>query len=213
MEDPSSSELPAPLIPASDFKTLAYLGQGWHLFASRPGSFIAFTVLALLINLALSPLRGLGTIAAWIINPPLWAGPLVVALKLQRRQPVQTQDFLQGFRFYLPLLLFAVVSTVLISLGLLLLILPGIYLAVSYIFATLLILDRGLDFWPAMELSRRTVLPHWFEVCGFVLLLLLLNLAGLLLLGIGLLVSIPWSLCALTAAYSDVFGGPAAQNG
>jgi uncharacterized membrane protein len=69
-----------------------------------------------------------------------------------------------------------------------------------------LIVDRGLDFWPAMELSRHTVNPQWFGYFAFMLLLVLLNLAGVLLLGLGLLVTIPVSFCAVTAAYADLFG-------
>jgi uncharacterized membrane protein len=87
-----------------------------------------------------------------------------------------------------------------------LLIVPGLYLLVGYIFTTWLIVDRGLDFWPAMELSRKTVHQHFFEVFGFFLLLCLINLGGLLLLGFGLLITVPWTLCSLTIAYKDVFG-------
>ena len=38
------------------------------------------------------------------------------------------------------------------------------------------------------------------------LLLIVINLAGALLLGIGLLATIPISFCALTVAYDDLFG-------
>jgi hypothetical protein len=57
-----------------------------------------------------------------------------------------------------------------------------------------------------MELSRKTVHKHWFEVFGFFLLLGLVNFGGFLLLGLGLLVTVPWTLCALTVAYKDIFG-------
>jgi uncharacterized membrane protein len=87
-----------------------------------------------------------------------------------------------------------------------LLIIPGIYLAVAYLFAACLVIDRRLDFWPAMELSRRSVNPLWFGIFTFILLLVVVNLLGGLLLGLGLLVTVPLSYCALTAAYADLFG-------
>jgi hypothetical protein len=87
-----------------------------------------------------------------------------------------------------------------------LLIIPGVYLAVSYLFASILVVDQRLDFWPAMELSRNTVSPAWFAFFAFVLVLLVINTAGALLLGLGLFVSVPLSACALTAAYADIFG-------
>ena len=57
-----------------------------------------------------------------------------------------------------------------------------------------------------MELSRLTVNPRWFAYFAFLLLLSLLNLGGALLLGLGLLVTIPVSFGAVAAAYADIFG-------
>ncbi|MEJ2671152.1 MAG: hypothetical protein P8168_02900 [Deltaproteobacteria bacterium] len=97
-------------------------------------------------------------------------------------------------------------GSLLIAIGMIFLIIPGIYLTVSYLFASCLVVDRRMDFWPALELSRRTVTPLWFGFFAFLLLLILINLAGALLLGIGLLASIPISFCAVTVAYHDLFG-------
>ena len=48
--------------------------------------------------------------------------------------------------------------------------------------------------------------PLWFSLFAFVLLLTLINLAGMALLGWGFLITLPWTLCSVTAAYSDLFG-------
>jgi uncharacterized membrane protein len=77
---------------------------------------------------------------------------------------------------------------------------------VGYLFASPLVVDRRLDFWPALELSRRTVNPHWFGMFAFFLVLLLINLAGLLVVGLGLLITLPFTACAITVAYADLFG-------
>jgi uncharacterized membrane protein len=137
---------------------------------------------------------------------PLSVGFFVVSAKLLQRRPPGFQDFFAGFQFFLPLLLLTIVSPVLIILGLVLLIIPGIFLLVCYLFASNLVVDRRLDFWPAMELSRRTVQAQWFGFFVFFLLLLLINLAGLLALGVGLLISCPVSACALAVAYAEIFG-------
>jgi hypothetical protein len=183
-----------------------YLRAGWELFKQNAAGFIGFTVVAMIVLLALNAKAGLGQVLAYIVGPPLWAGFLIVAMKLLLNQLTQVNDFTSGFKFVLPLVLYSVVSSVFVSVGLVLLIVPGLYLLVGYIFTTWLIVDRGLDFWQAMELSRKTVHKHFFEMFGFFLLLCLVNFGGLLLLGLGLLVSVPWTLCALTVAYKDVFG-------
>ena len=46
----------------------------------------------------------------------------------------------------------------------------------------------------------------WFGFFALVVVLLLLNLGGALLLGIGLLVTVPVSFCTLAVAYVDIFG-------
>jgi len=41
---------------------------------------------------------------------------------------------------------------------------PGIYLIVAWIFAIPLAADKSLDFWTAMELSRKTVNRQWISI-------------------------------------------------
>ena len=55
-----------------------------------------------------------------------------------------------------------------------------------------------------MELSHNGA-SAFFEVSAF-LLLCLINLGGYSLLGFGLLVPVPWTLCSLTIHLEDVFG-------
>ena len=194
------------VIPDYYIRPGSYLKAGWELFKQNAFGFIGFSVVTLIVIFALSAKAGLGQVLVYIIGPPLWSGFLIVAMKLLLNQATEVNDFTKGFKFVLPLLLYSVVSSVFISIGFVLLILPGIYLVVGYLFTTWLIVDRKLDFWPAMELSRKTVHKHWFEVFGFFLVLCLINFGGLLLLGFGMLVTIPWTMCTLTVAYKDVFG-------
>jgi hypothetical protein len=183
-----------------------YLKAGWELFKQNLAGFIGFTVVALIFLFALNTMAGLGQVLGYVVGPPLWAGFIIVAMKVLMRQPTQVNDFTAGFQYLLPLLLYSVVSSIFISVGFVLLIIPGLYLLVGYLFTSWLIVDQKLDFWPAMELSRKTVHKHFFEVFGFFLLLCLVNLGGLLLFGLGLILTVPWTLCALTIAYQDVFG-------
>ncbi|HLD46596.1 MAG: hypothetical protein A3K40_05090 [Syntrophobacterales bacterium RIFOXYC2_FULL_60_23] len=147
-----------------------------------------------------------GPVASFAVSTPLLMGNFIVSAKLLQGQTPEFRDFFVGFQYFLPLLLLSVVAGFFIAIGTLLLIIPGVYLAVAYLFASYLVVDRRLDFWPAMDLSRRTVNPRWFGYFAFVLLIALLNLAGVVALGVGLLVTIPLSFCAMTAAYAGIFG-------
>ena len=183
-----------------------YLQGGWELFKQNPGGFIGFALIFFIIQGILSYFPRIGGLISLALTAPLGAGFYVVSAKLMQRRTPEFQDFFTGFQFFVPLLLLSVVSAILIILGFILLVLPGIFLMVCYLFASMLVIDRRLDFWPAMELSRRTVQTQWFGFFIFFLLIILINLGGAALLGIGLLISFPVSACAVAAAYADVFG-------
>ena len=197
---PSLARAPESL-PLSD-----YFKTGWGLFKLYPGGFVGFCLVNLVIQLALSRIPSGGVVASAVVSTPLLMGNFIVSAKLLQGQTPDFRDFFAGFQFFLPLLLLSLVAGLFIGIGTILLLVPGVYLAVAYLFASNLVVDRRLDFWPAMELSRRTINPRWFGYFAFMLLVALLNLAGALLLGLGLLVTIPLSFCTVTAAYADLFG-------
>jgi uncharacterized membrane protein len=188
-------------LPLSD-----YFKTGWGLFKQYPTGFVGFCLLNLLIQGLLNSLSYVGTVASFAVTSPLFMGNFIVSAKLLQGQTPEFRDFFAGFQYFLPLLLLSLVAGLFIGIGTLLLIIPGIYLAVAYFFASYLVVDRRQDFWPAMELSRRTINPRWFGFFAFMLLLVLLNLAGAIALGVGLLVTIPLSFCAVTVAYAEIFG-------
>ncbi len=183
-----------------------YLKTGWELFKRYPGGFIGFSLVYFLIQIALTIVPYFGWVASGAVSPVLLIGYFIVSAKLLQGRSPHFRDFFLGFRFFLPLLLTALVGGLLTGIGWLLLIIPGVYLMVSYLFAASLVVDRRLDFWQALELSRSAVNPIWFGMFGFFLLLVLVNLLGVIALVAGLLVSLPVSSCALTAAYADLFG-------
>lgn len=198
--EPSPPPIPQSLPLGDYFKT------GWGLFKQYPTGFVGFCLLNLLIQGLLNAVPYAGGLAAAVVSTPLFMGNFIVSAKLLQGQTPEFRDFFAGFNYFLPLLLLSVVAGLFIGIGTLLLIIPGIYLAVAYFFAAYLVVDRGLDFWPSMELSRHTVNPRWFGFFAFMILLLLLNLAGAVLLGVGLLVTIPVSFCATSVAYAEIFG-------
>ena len=197
---PSLARAPESL-PLSD-----YFKTGWGLFKLYPGGFVGFCLVNLVIQLALSRIPSGGVVASAVVSTPLFMGNFIVSAKLLQGQTPDFRDFFAGFQFFLPLLLLSLVAGLFIGIGTILLLVPGVYLAVAYLFASNLVVDRRLDFWPAMELSRRTINPRWFGYFAFMLLVALLNLAGAIALGLGLLVTIPLSFCTVTAAYADLFG-------
>ncbi len=83
---------------------------------------------------------------------------------------------------------------------------PSIYLSVGYSMGMPLIIDRRVQFWPAMEMSRKVVGKKWGAVFAFSFVLGLVNLLGVIPCGLGLLATIPLSMCAIAYGYSQMFG-------
>lgn len=101
---------------------------------------------------------------------------------------------------------------VLVGLGILLFLIPAMYLQVAWMFAPQLCIDRKLDFWPAMLTSMRTVNKHWFLCFLFSLVAGLLVLAGILALCLGIFIAAPWIFLSLTHLYEHVYGRQRAEE-
>lgn len=81
----------------------------------------------------------------------------------------------------------------------------ALYLHVSYSFTLPLIVDSKLQFWNAMESSRKIIAQKFFHFLGMYLLLGLILLASMILTcGIGIIVSLPFSLCVVFSAYDEI---------
>ncbi len=184
--------------------------RGFEIFKKNLGCFVLYTLVLMIIFIVLGAfpdrLRPAASGINLVISAPLMAGFFIVAFKLIKGQSTTFGDFFRGFDRFVPLFLANLVMSIFIAIGFLLLIIPGIYLAVSYLFTIPLIVERKFDFWEAMESSRRLITKNWFTFFGLAILLFLLNLGGLLLLGLGVLFTLPITYCVMAAAYESVVG-------
>ncbi len=138
------------------------------------------------------------------------AGLFKYYLRLIRGEEATVADAFSGFKHALQLALLAWVANLLVWVGLCFCILPGIYLSIAWYFSIPLVIDRGLGFWEAMELSRKVVSKHWFIVFAFFLVVGLLAFAGVFACCIGILVTAPIASVAMMYAYEDIFVRPSA---
>ena len=176
------------------------VSRGWALVRDNMGVLIGATVLCWLITIAV-PFIG------WLIGPVLMGGLEFMYLRRIRGEEISVGDVFAGFNLaLLNLILAGLVKAVLTSVGLVLCILPGIYLAVGYVFVLPLILDKKLEFWPAMEVSRQVVHKHWWSMFGLLIVLMLIVCAGVLACIVGVLITAPIATAALMYTYEDLIG-------
>lgn len=183
-----------------------YVQKGWEMFKGNIGEFIGFTLVVFAASLVISKLGAFGSLLFSALAAPLYAGFSIAAFRILSGKSLQFSDFFKGFNYFLPLFLAGLASGIIVSVGLALLLLPGIYLAVGYMLTTLLVIDHRMEFWQAMETSRKIVTKNWFAFFIFALLLFLVNVLGIIALGVGLLVTIPITSCAAAIAYKEIVG-------
>jgi hypothetical protein len=94
-----------------------------------------------------------------------------------------------------------------LAIGVPLLVVVAVILMLMLLFSGFLVIDRGLGPIQALKESHRITRGYKWTLFLLCLLLVLVNVAGLLALIVGLLVSAPVSLLALTHAYRVLSGG------
>jgi len=79
------------------------------------------------------------------------------------------------------------------------------YIYISYTFVLPLIVDKGLQFWDAMETSRKTVSQKFLSFFGlYVILIVLGAIVAIITCGIGLIVLLPYFGCVIFTAYDHI---------
>ncbi len=172
-------------------------------------NFIIGIVISLVCVVGMIPI--IGWIALILLIPPLVVGFIRFNAKCVRGQPSTLGDCFSGFDVFGTSVLAYILMVLLVLVGTVLCILPGIYLAIAYTFVWNLLADRKGSAWECLEMSRQAVTAHW----GWALLLMivasLLAYAGIIACIIGVFVTMPFYGLMLAAAYDRLFVGQPAQ--
>jgi hypothetical protein len=183
----------------------ASFARAWELYKAHPFFFSLFMLLIVSIQgMVVIYVQAYMIVYSTLLAPPLYAGFYLVANKISRGEEVIYPDFFGGFRFWIPTAVISLLTQVLIAIGLIALIIPGIYLAVGYLFAIQMGIFGGLDPWSAMEWSRKLITRNWWRFLGLLLGLVVLNALGLLLAGIGLLFTFPLTFLVLYVVFEEI---------
>lgn len=137
---------------------------------------------------------------------PFIAGINMVGIRQAAGQPVRFAEVFSHFGRTLPLLVAGILMGILLNLGFLLFILPGIYLAVAFMLTIPLIAERKLSAWDAMMTSCKAINQHWFKVFFLYILLGIILVISMIPLLIGLIWTLPLLIVAQGVLYRTIFG-------
>lgn len=183
------------------------ISEAWEVFKSRPWVWVGGSFLLLAISIGIEAVPVFGQIAGFFLLGPLWAGTTMVALAQMRGQPTDVGTFFQGFGpFFWRLAAVGMIYQLGIALGLVLLVVPGIYLLTVWMYSWALITDKGLPPTDALTLSWRMVQKRFLQNLLLAAVEIGLLLGGAVCLGVGLLVTVPLLAILHSVAYLEIFG-------
>lgn len=204
------------------------ISEAWSLTKGAKGPIwlglffyaIVFGVVAVILNLigldpaamqngspgTIAGIAFLRTIILWLVALPMGIGLFMLGLRRAVNAPLNGTQVFAYFGDTIKFLITAILVYILTLIGLILLVIPGIYLMFAYYLSLPLAADKKLSPWAAMETSRKAISKRWFSIAGFFILLGLINLVAAIPLGIGLIWTLPMSAIAVGILYRNMFG-------
>jgi uncharacterized membrane protein len=194
----SSGVPPVAWIPPVGVKsqTGRWIGEGWQMVKLDMGNYVLMALVVMALN---------GMVPV-ILQGPLFAGFHIFCMKKTLNRPTDFADLFKGFNYFVPTLVASLVISLFVVGGTLVCIIPGLVVAAMYKFTYLFIVDKRMDFWPAMQASHAVVKNDYFGFTVFLLAMAGVNILGALCCIVGLLVSIPVTIAAITVAYKEIVG-------
>ncbi len=133
-------------------------------------------------------------------------GIMLIGVRSVLGQRVSWKMVFAGFSSWLSMTIAIILQTILVVIGFMLLVLPGIYLSIGYALTLPLILDKGMGPWEALEASRKAIHKKWWTVFGLYIVLGLLAVIAMIPAGIGLIWVVPMYFVFIGVLYVRLFG-------
>ncbi len=190
--------------------------HGWTLFKANKKILVLSTLLFMILsNLSnqgrggwgryhsgFSPLVWLVLFAVGIIVKIGW---MKIILHLEEGEKAHLKELFTHLEIFWKYIGVSIIYIAAVMIGFVLLIIPGIYVALKYGFAPILILDKkGLKISEAFKQSAVMSKDIKWKLLGLFVVMILLNILGAVALIVGLLVSIPVSALALVHIYKGL---------
>ena len=214
-----------------DFSIGAVLSEAWEKTSGLKGSFWAAGAIFFVAVLILGAVLGGGSallsgqgdaggvlmglfvqLVIMAVMYPFMAGIVMLGIERSVDLPLSYKNVFSYFSYTLPLLGVAVLMSLLVTIGFILLIIPGIYLSLAYMFAVPLVVEKNLGIWDAMETSRKAVTRHWFKFFFLFLIMGVLVMISVIPFGIGLIWTYPMMVVMMGIMYREIFGVDAVES-
>lgn len=151
-----------------------------------------------------SALSLLWSLASIFISMLIQVGSIKIVLELHEGKKLNLSHLYSQSGLVLRYLGASLIYGLMVVVGLVFLIVPGIYLAIRYQFYSFLIVDKNMKIMEAFEKSSKMTQGIKWQLFLFALALAGINIVGALLLFVGLIVTIPVSVMATVYIYKKL---------
>jgi uncharacterized membrane protein len=176
-------------------------GEAWS--ATKKNAWYLFLVI--FVSAVLMCIAEFLPVLGTLINIMVGISIITISLVIVNGHTPTCADSIKSFKSYKTLWHFVVASflyLLIIIAGIVLLILPGLYMATRLQFYKFLVIeDENIGPVEALKKSMEITVGHFWKIFGLMLTLILLNIVGALLFLIGLFVTIPVSILATAYLY------------
>ena len=177
-------------------QTGKWISTGWSLVTGQVWMFMLITLLMVVV----------GSVVPVILQGPMLIGMHIVCWRVLLGGRADVGDLFLGFNWFVPSLVACLLIGLSTFLGVFACLVGALVVSAIFQFTYLFIVDRNMDFWPAMQASHAVVKQDYMGFLIFLLALIGINILGALACVVGLLVTIPIHYLAVTAAYRDLVG-------
>jgi uncharacterized membrane protein len=199
---PPPQPLPSSVALPAEFRVWEFIGRAWDIM--KPHWLVLgamFLIQGLIFGGPNVVVHFSGNFVQFIIGGAIMVGIWRAVLGMIGGRKPDVVMMFQGFDRFGDAFLAYLVSGILICLGLICLIVPGIILAIMWMFTYAVIGETGLGFWEAMRESARLTEGYRWRLFLLVLACVLIAILGLLVFCLGVFVAAAVDFTALGLAY------------
>ena len=204
---------------AAPFSVGDAISYGWNAYWKNVGPMILIVLAIWVVNIVLGIIalpfdnqfmRFLIQMAAWVVSLLLALGLIRATLALTRGETPEVSMLFETENLG-PYIVAAILFGIASAIGFILCIIPGVIFVIFYGFYGFIIVDKDEQSpVEALKRSQQLVSGHFGAVLGLAAVLILINIVGALLCGIGLLFTVGISAIAWAYAYRALSGEPVA---
>jgi uncharacterized membrane protein len=169
----------------SEFKSWEFIGQAWELVKPH---WVVLGAMFLIIGV-MGAVPYVGPFLSFIVGSTLMVGINRAALGMLAGRKPEIEMMFGGFDRFGQAFLAALVIGIVVGIGLVFLIVPGIYIWLMWSMTNLVIAETQQDFWTAMQTSAALTKGYRWEIFCLCLALIPICLLGLLACCIGIVVA------------------------